>query len=216
MSKLNVHTLSPTHSSNLEVDASVRVSRPDSSHRIVVLIPPDSDCSSMTRKICKLANENNSDVQLLGLCRHPEQEMSLRRELVTVSALIRGAKVFSELKVETGNNWVNTVQHNYQPGDIIVCITDPSIGIRKKPLSELLKNTLKAQVHVLSKDKAPQYSSNALSQIIAWSGFLGITIGFFIIQVKIVELPHDWFQTVLSILSLIPELGLILFWNSLF
>src|SRR6266545_4533158 len=100
MNKLNVRAPSFTNLPAAESDASIQMVNPQRSRRLIVLIPPDSDCTSVTRRICKLAGETNSDIQLLGLCKDPNQEMALRRELVTVAALIRDAKVFVDMKVE--------------------------------------------------------------------------------------------------------------------
>jgi hypothetical protein len=142
--------------------------------------------------------------------------MALRRELVTVAALIRGAKVFVDMKVEIGTDWLDMVKRNYQDGDMLVCIAEQPIGIRRRPLSQILQSTFKAPIYILSDVKYAQSQPNVLSQVIAWCGFIGIITGFFFLQVKVAQLPQDWFQTLLFILLLIPEFGLIWFWNSLF
>lgn len=216
MNKLNVHTPSFTNLPAVDSDVSIHMIDLERSHRLIVLIPPDSDCTSVTRRICKLAGETNSGIQLLGLCKNPDQELALRRELVTVAALMRDAKVFVDMKVEVGTDWLNMVKHNYQDGDMLVCIAEQPVGIRRRPLSQILESNLQAPIYFLSKTNSSQSESNVLSQLITWSGFIGIMIGFFILQIKISQLPDDWFQTLLSILVLIPELGLILLWNALF
>lgn len=216
MNKLNVHAPSFTNLSAVESDTSIHMVNLERSRRLIVLIPPDSDCTSVTRRICKLAGEMNSDIQLLGLCKDPNQEMALRRELVTVSALIRDAKVFVEMKVEVGTNWLDAVKRNYQDGDMLVCLAERPFGIRRRPLSQILESTLQAPIYILSETKSTRSQSNVLSQVIAWAGFIGIITVFFILQVKITQLPKDWFQTLLFILLLIPEFGLIWVWNSLF
>ncbi|HLO14183.1 MAG TPA: hypothetical protein VK206_05100 [Anaerolineales bacterium] len=218
MNKLNVQAPSFTNLSAVESDASIRAIDLDlaRSRRLIVLIPPDSDCTGVTRRICRLASETNSDIQLLGLCKDPNQELALRRGLATIAALIRDAKVYVEMKVEIGTNWLDVVKRNYQEGDMIVCIVEQPIGIRRRPLSQILESTFKAPVYILSNVKYAQSQSNVLSQVITWCGFIGIIASFFILQVKITQLPKDWFQTLLFILLLIPEFGLIWVWNSLF
>jgi hypothetical protein len=216
MNKLNVRAPSFTNQPAIEFLAPIHRVDLERSRRLIVLIDPDSDCASVTRRICKLASETNSDVQLLGLCRDPNQELALRRELVTVAALIRDAKVFVDMQVEVGTDWLSIVKCNYQEGDMLVCITEQPVGLRRRPLSQILESTLKAPIYVLSQTKSPQFQSGLLSQVIAWSGFIGIVAAFFILQVKISQLPKDWSQTLLFILLLIPEFGLIWVWNSLF
>jgi hypothetical protein len=166
--------------------------------------------------LCKLAIETDSDVELLGICRDPSQEPALRRELVTVSALIREASVYADMKVEVEANWLEAVRRNYQEGDMIVSIADRTVGLRRRPLSQILESTLKAPIYVLSQAKSTPRQYPIVSQLIAWSGLIGIIAGFFALQVKLTQLPKDGFQTLLFILLLIPELGLIWFWNSIF
>src|SRR5512143_2599096 len=187
MNKLNVHNPSLVDLPAVEPDVSVPVVAPERFVRLIVLVPPDADCAKVTRRICKLASETKSDVQLLGLCKDPSQELALRRQLVTISALIRDVRIFAEAKIEVGTNWLDAVKRNYQDGDAIVCITDLSIGIRQRSLSQILESTLKAPIYILSETKPSQSDSNILSHVIAWSGFLGIIAGFFVLQIKIVQ-----------------------------
>jgi hypothetical protein len=170
----------------------------------------------VTRRICKLAEETDSTIQLLGLCKNQAQELALRRELVTVAALIQYAKVFAETKVEVGVSWLEAVKCNYQEGDTIVCITELPVGIRRRPLSEILESTLKAPIYILSETIPSQTYSNIPSLTIAWLGFLAIIAGFLLLQVKIVQISKDWFQAVMLILLLIPEFGALWLWNSFF
>ncbi|HSB01785.1 MAG TPA: hypothetical protein VLE49_14135 [Anaerolineales bacterium] len=216
MNKLNLHNPSLVDLPAVGSDASIQVVKPARFSRLIVLVPPGADSTNLTRRICRLASETESDVQLLGLCNDPAQELALRRELVTVSALIRDARIFAETKVEVGTNWLDAVKRNYQHGDAIVCITDQSIGIRQRSFSQILESTLNAPIYILSETKPSQSHANRLARVIAWSGLLGIIAGFFILQMKIVQLSEDWTQTVILILLLIPEFGAIWIWNSLF
>ena len=184
--------------------------------QLIILIPPAADCASVTRRICKLAVDSNSCVQLLGLYRDEEEELTLRRELAMASALIRDARVYVEVTVERGTNWVKAVDPLYQPGDMIVCLTDQSTGIRRKPLSQILESNFNTTIYILSETPMQKEKSKLLSQIIAWSGLIAIVGGFFILQVDITRMPYNGFQTVLLILLLIPEIWLVQFWNSLF
>jgi hypothetical protein len=216
MNKLNVQAPSFANLRVAETEAEVHVANVERCRRLIVLIPPDSDATNVTRRICKLATDTNSDILLLGMCKDINQELALRRDLVTVSALIRDAKIFVEIKVEVGTNWLDAVRRNYQEGDALVCIAEQQIGIRRRPLSQILQSTLKAPLYILSEAKATQAQSNVISQLMIWPGFLGIITGFFVLQVKVAQLPKDWLQTLFFILLLIPEFGLLWVWNSIF
>jgi hypothetical protein len=216
MNKHNVSVQALTNPSSINWDGSISPVDPKQPPRLIVLIPADADYSTVTRRIWRLAIETDSDVQLLGLGKDTTQELALRRDLATMAALIRDTKVFVDTKVEIGNNWLNAVKHNYQDGDMIVCLAEQSTGIRQKPLSQVLESKFKAPVYILSDIRSSRPHSNVFSQVIAWSGCIGIIAGSFIVQSKIIQLPDDWFRTVLSIVLLIPELWLLWAWNSLF
>src|SRR5512138_2494886 len=133
MNKLNAHAASFPKVVTIEADTSIPTSEVDRSPCLIVLVPPDSDSSSFTRRLCRLATETNSNIQLLGVCSDANQELALRRDLVTVAALIRDARVYVETRVELGTDWLAAVKQSYQKGDMIVCIADQSVGLRRRP-----------------------------------------------------------------------------------
>lgn len=185
-------------------------------HRLIVLIPTDSDYTSATRRISDLAHASGAHVLFLGLCKDVTDELSLRRQLITLSALLQDTRVCVESKVESGTNWVEIVKSNYRDGDMIVCFAEQRTGVLHRPLSQILQSNLNAPVYILSGLYADSPLSNGYSQILAWSGSLGIIIGLFMLQVRLMSLPSDWVQTTLLILSVIAEAWLIRAWNSLF
>src|SRR6266536_1722355 len=222
MNKLDLRQPSLTYPNTAQLDvsalrrASVHTSL-EAARRLIVLIPADSDYQAATRRIWELANTMGSHVQFLGLCRDAAQEPSLRRGLVTISALLQAGRVSAEAKVEIGTNWVNVVKRNYQTGDMIICFAEQQTGLLHRPLSQILQTNLNAPVYILS-GLAPQNlpRSNWLSQIFAWMGSIGIIAGSGLLQARITSLPQDWAQTTLLILSVMGEIWLIWGWNSLF
>lgn len=184
--------------------------------RLIVLIPADVDCSAINHQIWKLARESNSVVQLLALYKDPEQELTLRRELATMSALIQDATVPVEISIERGTNWVAAVKHHYQHGDMVVSVAEQHIGLQRKPLTQILESDLKIPLYILSGLPLEKPQGNGLKQITAWLGFMGIIAGFFALQWKVTQLQNDSLQTILLIALLISEFWLIGVWNSLF
>lgn len=185
--------------------------------RLIVLIPAEADYALAMKRIWKLAVTTCMHIQLIGLCKDWAQEPSLRRGLVTMSALIRDGRVCADAKVEIGTSWVNVVKHNVQPGDMIVCFAEQQAGLFHRPLSQILQSNLKMPVYILS-GLAPQSSSrsNWLPQILVWLGSIGIIIGSALLQIRITSLSENWAQTTLLILSVIGEAWLIWGWNNLF
>ncbi len=191
--------------------------RPVSAGRLIVLVPSDLDYSSLTRRIWQLAIATGKHVQFLGLCQDAAEEPSLRRQLVTMSALVGDTRVTAEAKVEIGTNWVDVVKTHYRAGDMIVCFAEQRAGLFHRPLSQILESNLGATIYILSGLYAQSTSrSHWLSQVIVWVGSFGILAGFFWLQVRISQLPKDPAQTVLLILSAGVEIWLIWVWNSLF
>ena len=216
MTKTNPFPLAYSPGPDVELDRSVPRLDPEEFHHLILLVPAGSDCTSVTRRICSMAKQTNSCIQLLGLYKNTSDELVLRRELVMAAALIRDANVFVEIVFEQGTDWVAAVRRSYQRGDLIVCLFDQPIGIRQKPLSQILERNFDAPVYILSKGQLLTAKSRIFSPLIAWSGLIVIIAGFFFLQIKVTQLTNSGFQTLLLLLLLIPEIRIIQIWNSIF
>ena len=190
---------------------------PGLAQRLLVLIPDGADCTSAMRRISDLAHTSGAQILFLGLCKSSTQELSLRRQLVTLSALFQDARVCAESKIEIGTDWVDVVKSNYRDGDMIVCFAEQRGGLLHRPLSQMLQSNLRAPIYILS-GLAPQRLSGSSwrSQALVWAGSLGIIIGFFFLQIQITSVSQNWIQTMLLTLSVVAETWLVGAWNSLF
>lgn len=188
----------------------------DSARRLIVLVPDETDFAAMTRRVWELANTLGCQILFLSLCADEAQEVSLHRQLITMSAMVQDGQVCAELRVEIGSNWVNAVRSDLQDGDGIVCFAEQRAGLLHRPLSQILRSNLKNPIYILS-GLYPQNPGHAnwLSQVIAWAGSLGILVGAFLLQIQIVSMAGDWVQTTLLILSVLAEACLIGLWNGL-
>jgi len=185
--------------------------------RLIVLVPDmESDYIPVIPRIWELAEAQQASVLFLSLCKDTSQELSLRRGLITMGAMVQSSHVLAEVRVEMGTNWVDVVKRNYQTGDLIVCFAEQRAGLLHKPLSQVLQSNLKIPIYILSGLYLPKPKSKLLSQVIAWSCFLGILIGFFLLQINIVHVSKGGLQSVLLILSILPEFWLIRVLNSWF
>jgi hypothetical protein len=199
-------------------DASITLkTSPISAGRLIVLVPADLDYTTATRRIWELAVSTGSHIQLLSLCKDVGEEPSLRRQLILMSALVGDSRISTEAKVEIGANWVDAVKKNYQMGDMIVCFTEQHAGLFHRPLSQILKAKLDIPIYILSGLYTREHSGLSwISQVIKWTGSIGIIVGFFLVQSRIVLSLNDWIQTILLILTVVLEFWLIWVWNSLF
>lgn len=187
-----------------------------SAHRLLVLVPANTDFSIATQRIWGLAYATNMHIQLFGLPNDTTEESRLRRELITMASLLQDGKRCVEAKVVMGTNWVEALKTSYQAGDMIVCFAEQQTGILRRPLSQILESNFKTTVYVLS-DLAPRKSTASwLSHMTTWLGVIGVVAGFGLLQTKIVQLPAGWLQNILLILSLIPEFWLIWVWDGRF
>jgi hypothetical protein len=100
---------------------------------------------------------------------------------------------------------------------MLVCSSEQYEGLMHRPLSQILQANLEAPVYILSGLYLQNLTGlTLLSQILLWTGSIGILLGSFLLQIRITSLSQDWAQTVLLILSVIGEIWLIWGWNSLF
>jgi hypothetical protein len=185
--------------------------------RFIVLIPVDLDYHALTHRLWELASAAKMNIQLLSLCKDANQVPGVRRGLVTMASLLQDGRISTEVKVGIGSNWLNLVKQNYQPGDVIICFAEQHAGLLHRPLNQILKANLDAPVYILPGSYTREYSSsNRIFQTIAWTGSIGIVVGFFLLQSRIVLLPIDWTRTTLLILTIIFEFWLIWVWHNLF
>ncbi|RJP50855.1 MAG: hypothetical protein C4586_05150 [Anaerolineaceae bacterium] len=192
------------------------VSHLQPARRLIVLVPRlDADLTAATRRVWELADATGAHVQFLGLYNDPAQEPSLRRELVTMSAMVKDGRVSAEANVILGKDWVAVVKSRWQAGDTVVCFDEQRVGLSRRPLSQILQSDLDVPLYILS-GLYPQNDSrsNWPAQAAAWIGSLAIILGFLALQVKTIHLAKEWTIT-LQLLSIPLEAWSIWVWNSL-
>jgi hypothetical protein len=211
MNKLNYEHQSLTLSFAPQLDlAPVR--------NLIVLVPGfEADLTAVTRRMWELANATGAHIKFLGLCNDATQEPSLRRSLITMTAIVNYDNVSAEAEVMVAKDWVETVKSHWQPGDMVVCFAEQRTGLLHKPLSQILQSDLNIPLYILSglypQEDAP---SNWVIRAAAWIGFIAIIAGFFVFQARIDLLSKDWTRTVLLLLSVAFEFWAIRLWNRLF
>lgn len=183
--------------------------------RLIVLIPPGLDASLLSHQIWKLADATQMHVLLLSLVGDEANEPSLRRVMVILSAMLQGERIPTDMKIETGADWVDIVKLHYRPGDIIVCPAKYRTGVFRRTLRQILEEKLNARTYVLSIPDVQKETPKWKSEIMAWSGFVGLLSGFGFLQFEIVHSIQGGLQTILLILATILEFWLFWFWSNL-
>ncbi len=205
---------------NLSALAESHASFPDlqPARRLLVLIPSiEADLTTITRRVWELADAIGVRVLFLGLYSDPSHESGLRRELVTMCAMVKDERVSASAEVLFGKDWVDVVRTHFQAGDMVVCLAEQRVGLSHKPLSQILQSELQLPIYILS-DLYPQNISNSnwLTQTIAWTGSAAIIFAFFLLQVRIDHLVKDWAHSTLLLLTIPTEVLIIWGWNSFF
>jgi hypothetical protein len=184
-------------------------------HRLMILVPgPEADLTSVTRRVWELAHATGAQVRFLGLCSSAEEELVLKRTLVTASALMNSGGVTTDSEIVVCKNWLDSVRSRVQPGDMVVCSQRP--GAHQKSLNAILQADLGVPLYILSETQTratlhPEW----LQAAAAWIGSLAILIAFFWLQVKIDQLAGEW-SIPLQLLSIALEFALIWNWNRQF
>lgn len=187
--------------------------------RLIVLVPDfEADAAIVAGKIRKVANALESRVQLIGLSKDVTHEPGVRRRLVTLSAMVEDPTIHVETKVEYGTDWMNAILPNWHEGDVIVCFAEQRSGHGSKPVHQIIRSHLNATVYVLSGIQMQEEPSRPawLSSTLAWSGSIGLILGFFWLQAKLIQPVQSGLQTGLLYGSLAVEAVSIWLWNNLF
>jgi len=185
--------------------------------RLIVLIPSlEVDVPVLTRRVWKLADAASASVQFLGLYSNATQEPGLRRELVTMSAMVKDERISTEADAVFSKDWVDVVKTRSQAGDLIVCFAEHRVGLQNRPLSQVLQSELNVPLYIISGLYPPKnVRSNWSSQVAAWAGSIAIVFGFSFLQARMDYLSKDWTQTALLMISILIEFWAIWSWNSL-
>lgn len=190
---------------------------PETSRRLVVLVPAETDYTAAMRGIWELAHALECEILFLSLFIDEAQETSLRRQLITLCALAQDGKIRAEGRVESGSNWVHAVRSTVRDGDMIVCFDEQNSRILRRPLSQVLESNLRTPVYILPGLSPHAHDSPSWpSRTAAWAGFLAIVAGAFLLQIQIVTQTAGWAQNSFLIGSVLAELWLIWIWNRLF
>jgi hypothetical protein len=133
-----------------------------------------------------------------------------------MAAAIRDRRVSAEVRAEYGSDWIQSVREVWRPGDILVCYEGEMVGIRQRPLDQVLRSTFDTPIYILpTVSDAQPARSGAISRALSWVGSIGVLVVFFLLQVRIVQWLHDWGQTALLSLSILAEIMIIWIWDSL-
>ncbi len=205
-------------------------SDPAETARLVVVILNTEEEAALAGRILTLVQPNKLHVLLLGVCSDRAKATELRRKLVTIAAFIRDESRLGgadskgnnsglnvEIEVAQGKGWIAQTKALLRPTDRLACYSEQSVGGRGKPLSDVLSSHFNMPLYVFSGLSASLPAQrNIFSQAASWICPIASIIGFLLLQIRIAGTVYGWAQTVLLLLTIFAEIGLIWIWNSLF
>jgi hypothetical protein len=189
--------------------------------RLIVLIPDqDVDEVKFSRSVKSLVPPDIRAFLLITLVHNPDTELTVRRRLATIAALMKGPLIKIETQILWDKSWIKAVDRVVKTGDAIICPAERSLssGIgKKKPLSECLYDALHVPVYVLSGffPVEPKKWLHTLGQTIYWVIILAIFVGFFLFETKIDLIPDKAISQIFGSVTMIIEIILIYLWTSI-
>src|SRR5215211_1042633 len=96
---------------------------------IVPILNPDADPSAVAHRVWELANGMGVSIKFIGLCNDAHQELSLRRMLTILSAMVNDENVCAEFEIIRSGNLVSALRSHLQSRDTVVCWPDYQTGV---------------------------------------------------------------------------------------
>ncbi len=187
--------------------------------RLVMVLFEAEEEALLARRIMDLITPRNLAVLLIGVAPNPTGEAQLRRSLARLAGFLRehsSAAGRVEFRIEAGRDWIAGLRTIVRPGDMIGCYSEQTVGVMERPLCDVLSSDIGLPVYAFSGLRAARkHPRKRLSQAASWLASLASIGGFLLLQARIVIAAQGWLQTVLLLMTLGAEVGLLWFVNSL-
>ena len=205
---------------HLAPEANCAVAGPE---RAVVVILDAEEEALLASRILEFVHVRGLPVLLVGVVQNATSEAALRRHLVTIAAFLReetarmGATLAPvEIQMERGRDWIGHIKSQLHPGDRLACYSEQTAGILGRPLSEILASGLSMPIYTFEGLRRQRHNrQNHVAQVASWGASFASIAGFFVLQARIVSSVQGGIQTVLLLITLGAEAGLIWLVNSL-
>jgi hypothetical protein len=190
--------------------------------RLIVLVPEQVIGEGrLAKRIWMLASARRLNILLVARVTDRAREMSTRRQLASLASSLYDAWYKVDTHVAYENNWVDVLHEVIQLGDMIVCNAEqiePYGKFRDRSLQLVLSEEFSNPLTVLSgfcEQEKPVALIHWPRQLFAWGGFLLILTVFSLIEFRVDHLVKGTIGTLLLIVILVVEFGLIWFVNAI-
>lgn len=189
---------------------------------LVVVLQDVEQEAMLASRILELAQSRGLGVLLLGIVPDlsSKGDAELRRKLVRVAAFIKDAlqgRLPVDIRMDGGQRWLDAVRYLVQPGDLLACCSDWSVGKLQRPLNDVLGAGLQMPVYVFGElGKTNIERKDLFSRVAGWVASLASVAAFCIVSAQIVLATQGLVQSILLLGALAVEIAVIYFVNSLF
>ncbi len=221
--------------SDLQVSASVRaeaLKKPivRDTQRLIVIIRDAEEEALLASRILGLAEPRGLDILLVGIAPDSAKEATLRRKLVTIAAFLNERSPRSgtalrqviparcvDVQMQHGRDWIGSIRSLLRPDDTIACYTGETVGMLERPLSDILASGLNRPIYTFTGLRGQQRNrQNYFAQAASWVSSIASIGGFLALQARIVTAVQGTMQSVLLLVTVLAEVGIIWGLNSLF
>jgi hypothetical protein len=185
--------------------------------RLVVVIPDVEQAALLAGRIHEVARAHEQDVALIGVPSGSVPEVELRRKLALLAAFLQDAGTRAETRFESSPNWLMRLGLSLNDQDLLACrvANDQSSG--RQPLTDLLASRFERSVYAFEDvdyDVPPR--TNLLARFAPWLASIVVILGFLWVQVQASQHLVGLASTILLLISIPVEIGMILLCNSSF
>lgn len=185
--------------------------------RLVVVVPDVGEVALLAGRIHEVAQARGQSVRLIGIPSESVPEIELRRKLALLAAFLRDAGSPVETRVEAGPDWAMGLRFLLNDQDLLACCTATNPQRGTQPLADLLASKFERSVYAFEDgDYLSLPSTNVLRRLAPWLSSIGVIVGFLWLQIQVSQLINATASTVLLLLTLPVEIGLIWLCNSSF
>lgn len=185
--------------------------------RLIVIIPTENDLRQTLRWLRKSTRALPARILLLGVNATGLDEGVTQEQLEILALDLKNESRVVATRIANGPRWLSKVEQIVREGDLLILFENGTANHETRTMVQEIKNRLRVPVLAIPNQHDSWFKrSKFRSQLVLWLGALGIVFGFLAIQLKLMQTPNNWTQTVLLCASVITEFFLLSCWNALF
>ncbi len=196
--------------------------------RLMVVLADVAEAPDLACQVFEVAKRRGLSILLLGVSPDPTYAAQLRRQLITVAALIRQEQAWTssadsrgvlgnppEIRTVVGRDWLRQITSLIEPGDTVASCSGQTVGARGSPLFDTLASSMNVPIYVFEGPQTPlRHPGQTLPHVVAWIGSVASIVAFLFLQTQIVLQVQGWAQAAALCLTVGGEVAWIWFLNS--